>query len=56
MENKLKQLFEYQKFNENKHLSEQIKSLELEESKEILDESLYAVAGGKKQEDRDKQQ
>lgn len=50
MENKLKQLFDYQKFAQNPHLNEVLNNTQNEEVVELSDDQLYAAAGGVKQE------
>lgn len=52
MDKKLKQLFEYQKFEHNKNLDEVICNIQAESSFEMADGLLSAVAGGKKEEDK----
>lgn len=47
MEKKLKKLFDYQKFAQNKHLDGIIKSVIPEEVVELEDDALFAAAGGK---------
>lgn len=54
MENKLKQLFDYQKFAQNPHLNEVFNDVLTETSVELSDDQLYAAAGGVKQEKDDK--
>ena len=49
MEDKLKKLFDYQKFIGNPHLNEVIKNTintSLETSTELSDDTLFSVAGG----------
>ena len=49
MEEKLKKLFDYQKFAQNPHLSEVIKaslSIASEQTVELADDALFSVAGG----------
>lgn len=52
MENKLKKLFDYQKFEQNKQLQTIInESLQLEATTVLSDEMLGAIAGGQSQPD-----
>lgn len=49
MKDKLKKLFEYQKFIENPHLNEIIRNTlntSLENSTELSDDALFSIAGG----------
>lgn len=49
MEKKLKKLFDYQKFAQNEHLEEVIKSTRTEDVVELQDDALFAAAGGQGQ-------
>ena len=49
MEEKLKKLFEYQKFEQNKKLEEVINSTKVYVVDEVCDDALFAVTGGKNQ-------
>lgn len=51
MDNKIKYLFEYQKFDKNSHLENVIDSCKTEKACELSDESLFAAAGGEKKEE-----
>lgn len=58
MENKLKQLFDYQKFAQNPRLNEAINNVEKDDAVELSDDQLFAAAGGvttdKKEDDKNK--
>lgn len=54
MEEKLKKLFDYQKFARNKHLEIQIDDA-LSQCEYMPDELLQAVTGGKKENDEKKE-
>ena len=55
MDSKLRKLFDYQKFANNTHLDEVIKSVQTEASTELCDDQLFAVAGGKTEEEKSKE-
>lgn len=48
MDKLLKKLFDYQKFAQNENLDRVIKQTAVDHKAELLDEQLFAVAGGKK--------
>lgn len=55
MEKKLKKLFDYQRFAQNKHLDEVIKSTQDQEVVELSDDAIFAAAGGQGQTDTKKE-
>ena len=50
MEKKLKQLFDYQKFEGNKRLDEMLRAAECRNFAELSDDELELAAGGRSQE------